>query len=58
MAAPEGERLVDAAPFGHWKTTTFVAGLCRNGIIAPLVLDEPMRGSSVTDDAEREALCS
>ena len=23
---PKGERLVDAAPQGHWKTTTFVAG--------------------------------
>jgi transposase len=39
-----GERLVDAAPAGHWKTTTFVAGLRRTGIIAPLVLDGPMTG--------------
>src|SRR4051812_49719137 len=23
---PKGERLVDAAPYGHWKTTTVVAG--------------------------------
>ena len=37
--APKGERLVDAAPFGHWRTTTFVAGLRSTGIIAPLVLD-------------------
>ena len=34
-----GERLVDAAPAGHWKTTTFVAGLRRDGVIAPYVLD-------------------
>ncbi len=42
--APKGERLVDAAPAGHWKTTTFVAGLRSTGIIAPLVLDGPMTG--------------
>lgn len=39
-----GERLVDAAPHGHWRTTTFVAGLRHDGIIAPLVLDGPMTG--------------
>lgn len=42
--APQGERLVDAAPAGHWKTTTFVAGLRSRGLIAPLVLDGPMTG--------------
>jgi transposase len=41
---PKGERLVDAAPHGHWRTTTFVAGLRSTGIIAPLVLDGPMTG--------------
>jgi transposase len=39
-----GERLVDAAPHGHWKTTTFVAGLTANGIVAPFVIDGPMDG--------------
>ncbi len=39
-----GERLVDAAPYGHWRTTTFVAGLRHDGIIAPCVLDGPMTG--------------
>ena len=41
---PRGERLVDATPWGHWKVTTFVAGLRETGIIAPLVLDGPMTG--------------
>jgi len=41
---PKGERLVDVAPAGHWKTTTFVAGLRASGIIAPFVLDGPMTG--------------
>ena len=37
-----GERLVDAAPHGHWRTTTFVAGLRSTGLVAPMVLDGPM----------------
>ena len=44
--APRGERLVDAAPYGHWRTTTFIAGLRSTGIIAPLVLDGPMTGEA------------
>jgi transposase len=44
--APRGERLVDAAPHGHWRTTTFVAGLRSTGLIAPLVLDGPMTGAA------------
>jgi transposase len=44
--SPRGERLVDAAPHGHWRTTTFVAGLRSTGIIAPYVLDRPMTGQA------------
>ena len=29
----KGKRLVDAAPYGHWRTTPFVAGLRASGII-------------------------
>lgn len=39
---PRGERLRGGIPHGHWKTTTFVAGLRRNGITAPFVLDGPI----------------
>jgi len=42
--APRGQRLVAKAPFGHWKTTTFVAALRRDGLGAPMVLDGPMTG--------------
>src|SRR3546814_13571391 len=42
--SPKGERLIDAAPFGHWRTTTFIAGLRSTRIIAPMVLDGPMPG--------------
>ena len=44
--SPKGERLIDAAPFGHWRTTTFIAGLRSIGIIAPMVLDGPMTGET------------
>ena len=40
--APRGRRLFAKAPFGHWKTTTFVAALRRDGLGAPMVLDGPM----------------
>ena len=40
--APRGERLRASIPHGHWKTTTFVAGLRLDGIAAPMVLDGPI----------------
>ena len=46
--APRGERLRAGVPHGHWKTTTFVAGLSRTGMIAPWVLDGPMNGDAFT----------
>jgi transposase len=36
--------LIGKAPWGHWKTTTFVAGLRCNTISAPCVLDGAMDG--------------
>src|SRR6188474_2211022 len=44
--ARRGERVVAAVPYGHRKTTTFVAGLRQDGLIAPLVLDGAMNGES------------
>lgn len=38
----KGERLKVGIPHGHWKTTTFVAGLRLTGMVAPLVLDGPI----------------
>jgi transposase len=34
-----GTRLVDRTPHGHWKTSTFIAGLHQDGLIAPFVCD-------------------
>jgi transposase len=42
--APKGDRCRAAVPHGHWKTTTFIAGLRYNEITAPMVLDGPMDG--------------
>lgn len=39
---PRGERLRMGFPHGHWKTTTFVAGLTTRGMIAPFVLGGPI----------------
>jgi transposase len=50
MTRPRGrcrrsQRLIGRAPHGHWKTTTFVAGLRNGAIMAPLVIDQPMNGA-------------
>jgi transposase len=39
---PKGQRLLSKAPFGHWKTQTFVAGLRSDALTAPFVIDAPM----------------
>src|SRR5438034_1282257 len=44
--APKGQRLVGREPWGHWKTTTFTAGLRCDGLVAPFVLDGPMNGEA------------
>ena len=36
--APLGQRLIDHAPFGHWQTQTFIAGLRLDGLTAPWVI--------------------
>ena len=44
--AKRGQRCRAAVPHGHWKTTTFTAGLSLNGMVAPMVLDGPMNGDA------------
>ena len=41
-----GQRLIGSSPWGHWKTTTFTAGLRCDGLVAPWVLDGPMNGEA------------
>lgn len=40
--APRGQRLRMSVPHGHWKTTTFIAGLRNTGMVAPFVIDGPV----------------
>jgi transposase len=44
--ADVGERALGRAPNGHWKTTTFLAGLAADNLVAPWVLDGPMNGEA------------
>lgn len=37
-----GQRLRSKAPFGHWMTQTFVAGLRCDKLTAPFVINAPM----------------
>jgi len=39
---PRGERLRMGAPHGHWRTSTFIAGLGLRGWVAPLVFSGPI----------------
>ena len=48
-----GERLHVGVPHGHWKTTTFIAGLTTRGMIAPFVLDGPINRSAFETYVER-----
>ena len=40
--APKGKRYQTHAPFGLWKTQTFIAGLRCHGLTAPWIVDAPM----------------
>ena len=42
----KGERLVAKAPFGRWRTLTFLAALRCDGLTAPCVIDGPINGAS------------
>jgi hypothetical protein len=37
--APSGQRLIEAAPHGHWHISTFIGGLRQSGTVAPCVID-------------------
>jgi hypothetical protein len=44
--AEVGHRLVDAVPHGHWNTSTFIAGLRQDGLVAPCVFDGAINGEA------------
>jgi transposase len=39
-----GTRLIDARPHGHWKTSTLIAALRADGLVAPAVFDGAING--------------
>ena len=44
--SPRGERCRAPIPHGHWKSTTFTAGLRLGGLVAPWLLDGAMDGEA------------
>jgi len=42
VRARRGTRCRASIPHGHWKTTTFTAGIRMDGLVAPFVLDGAM----------------
>jgi putative transposase len=54
--ADVGKRALGFAPAGHWHTSTFLAGLTAEGLIAPLVLDGPINGEIFTAYVEQMLL--
>ena len=51
--APRSTRLRASLPHGHWRTTTFVAGLRLGGFDAPMVIDGPINGEIFLAYVER-----
>jgi transposase len=50
----KGQRLRSKAPFGHWMTQTFVAGLRCGGLTAPFVINAPMNRAIFETYVEKE----
>ena len=50
---PRGHKLVAKAPFGKWRTLTFLAALRHDRIDAPCVLDGPINGQLFTAYVEQ-----
>ncbi len=48
-----GRRLLGAVPHGHWKTSTFIAGLRHDGLVAPGVFDGAVNGAMFQAYVER-----
>ncbi|MFW7357103.1 MAG: transposase [Brucella sp.] len=53
----KGSRFADYAPFGNWKTQTFIAGLCCHGLTAPWIVDAPMNSRIFEKWIVRHRLC-
>ena len=54
----KGTRLVEHVPHGHWKTTTFLAGIRASGWVAPLVIDGAINGQLFLSWVEQHLITS
>ena len=52
--APKGKRLNAAAPFGRWRTQTFIAGLTSEALIAPWIIEGAMNGEAFATYVETQ----
>ena len=52
--APRGKRLNAAAPFGKWRTQTFIAGLTSQALIAPWIIEGAMNGEAFATYVETQ----
>lgn len=43
---PEGRRLADSAPAGHYQTLTLMSAVRLDGVVAPMLLDGPLNAQS------------
>lgn len=48
-----GKKVIGRAPFGHWRTLTFLAALRHDRIDAPCVIDGPINGQLFTAYVEQ-----
>lgn len=51
--SPRGTRLVCAEPHGHWKTTTLIAAIRHDGVVAPYIHDGAINGDVFLAYAEQ-----
>jgi transposase len=49
---PRGQRLAESVPAGLWNTSTLVAGIRLEGVVAPMVIDGPLNGESFAQYVE------
>ena len=54
--SPRGSRCIASAPYGHWKTTTFVGALRHQKVSAPMVIEGPIDGDAFLEYV-RSVLC-
>ncbi|MEM9900071.1 MAG: IS630 family transposase [Pseudomonadota bacterium] len=54
--SPQGTRLEAEAPFGHWRTQTFIAGLRIDELSAPCVLDGPLSADLLCKSPARQRM--